>query len=99
MTLQRRKDEASCRLQLLLQKQGRDGQFSSAEERDRWILNEIKQLQTSLEENSKTTTTLNRNAKQQRKDLKKCALLNIIFDTLCSEFNNKSALWKKRRRS
>lgn len=82
MTLQRRRDEASCRLQLLLQKQGRDGQFSSAEDRDRWILNEIKQLQTTLEENKTTTSTLNRNAKQQRKELKKCVFLTS-FLTLC----------------
>eukprot|EP00210_Caulerpa_lentillifera_P003089 g2951.t1 len=71
LTIQRRKDEANCRLQLLLQKQGRDAQFSSAEERDRWILDEIKQLQKSLKENHKVTTKFKQNANQQRKELKK----------------------------
>lgn len=71
LNLKRELDEASCRLQMLLQKQGRDAQFSSTEERDRWILNEVKELQAAAENKARSIAELSQNSKQQKKELKK----------------------------
>ena len=69
LQLKRQLESAKCRLQMLLQKQGRDAQFGSAEERDRWILSEIKELHGAADAKSNSIKQIRHSITQQEKQL------------------------------